>query len=59
MIKEARKKLDINTELTVGDAEKLPYKDSQFDVVICINKKGATNKNSAPFTLFAFLFPSI
>ncbi|MDD6794050.1 MAG: methyltransferase domain-containing protein [Clostridiaceae bacterium] len=35
MIKEARKKLDINTELTVGDAEKLPYKDAQFDVVIC------------------------
>ena len=35
MIEEAGKRLGGDVELTVGDAEKLPYEDNSFDVVIC------------------------
>lgn len=35
MIESARKKLADTVELKVGDAEKLPYTENQFDVVIC------------------------
>ncbi|MCI1931209.1 MAG: methyltransferase domain-containing protein [Clostridia bacterium] len=34
MIKEAKKRLD-KAKLCVGNAEKLPYDDNKFDVVIC------------------------
>lgn len=35
MIAEAEKKLGKDVNLTVGDAEYLPYNDGQFDVIIC------------------------
>lgn len=35
MIKEAEKNLNSDVNLTIGDAEKLPYSDNKFDVVIC------------------------
>lgn len=35
MINEAKKKLNNDAELKIGDSENLPYEDSKFDVVIC------------------------
>ena len=35
MISEAKKRLGNNAELTVGEAENLPYSDDQFDAIIC------------------------
>lgn len=35
MINEAKKRLNNDAELKIGDSENLPYKDSKFDVVIC------------------------
>lgn len=35
MIMEAEKRLNADVNLTVGDAESLPYADDQFDLVIC------------------------
>lgn len=35
MISEAKKRLNDDAELKIGDSENLPYEDSKFDVVIC------------------------
>ena len=35
MIESAQKKLGEKVILEVGDAEKLPYAENQFDIVIC------------------------
>lgn len=35
MIEEAKKKCGEYVKFTVGDAENLPYKDDQFDIIIC------------------------
>jgi ubiquinone/menaquinone biosynthesis C-methylase UbiE len=35
-LKESLKKIGMNADLKVGLLEKLPYKDSEFDAVICV-----------------------
>lgn len=35
MINEAKNRLGSNVDLCIGDAEKLPYQDDYFDVVVC------------------------
>lgn len=35
MIAEAKKRLNKNAVLTVGDSEKLPYENNKFDMIIC------------------------
>ena len=35
MISEAKKRLNDDVELKIGDSENLPYEDNKFDVIIC------------------------